>query len=177
MSLQGPAVYLLSPVSGQGVQRASKAVVFIEQQQLLLSVSVQIHHLHAVREETVAPPLGPAGAEGAVRTAHFIFERMSKITNFGNGRYVRNLVDNAISNQSLRLSREHDDVDCVPKEDLFALTEEDITEPTKSYRYIHIHTSLTYSYSCDHCRSKPLIKTYLNFNDIKSNHKHRNRQQ
>ena len=67
--------------------------------------------------------------EGAVRTAHFIFERMSKITNFGNGRYVRNLVDNAISNQSLRLSREHDDVDCVPKEDLFALTEEDITEP------------------------------------------------
>ena len=66
--------------------------------------------------------------EEAVREAHYIFDKARCIENFGNGRYVRNLVEHAIQRQSVRLSTSKKNVSDIRKKDLFVLTREDISE-------------------------------------------------
>lgn len=63
--------------------------------------------------------------EEAKTEAHYIFEKMSKIYNFGNGRYVRNLIDSAVQNQSERLYSGSRPAD-LEKDVLFLIEREDI---------------------------------------------------
>ncbi|MBR5974856.1 MAG: AAA family ATPase [Clostridiales bacterium] len=65
--------------------------------------------------------------EEAVKAASLLFDRMRLIENFGNGRYVRNLVGRAMFNQSARLLATYGSVDRVPKEELFLIKKEDIS--------------------------------------------------
>ena len=63
----------------------------------------------------------------AVKAASLLFDKMRVIENFGNGRYVRNLIDHAILNQSQRLMEEHGSSENIPEEKLFRITKEDIS--------------------------------------------------
>ncbi|MBO4688156.1 MAG: AAA family ATPase [Clostridiales bacterium] len=63
----------------------------------------------------------------AVKTASLLFDRMRLVENFGNGRYVRNLVGRALFNQSARLMATYGTVDNVPKDELFLIKKEDIS--------------------------------------------------
>lgn len=64
--------------------------------------------------------------EAAIKQAHYIFDRKRCVENLGNGRYVRNLVENSIRNQALRLMSAGKDADNIEKEDLFVLEAVDI---------------------------------------------------
>lgn len=65
--------------------------------------------------------------EDAVNEARYIFKKAVCITNFGNGRYVRNILDKAILNQASRLLSESKDKDKIKKTDLFTIKKSDIT--------------------------------------------------
>lgn len=41
--------------------------------------------------------------EDAIKEAHYIFEKVRNTDNFGNGRFVRNLLEQAMQNQAVRL--------------------------------------------------------------------------
>lgn len=43
--------------------------------------------------------------EDAVGEARYIFDKVHRLENFGNGRYARNLLDRAVQQQSVRLHR------------------------------------------------------------------------
>lgn len=47
--------------------------------------------------------------------------------NFGNGRYVRNLIDRASQNQAVRLLSDGKDAGGLKKDELFQITKEDIS--------------------------------------------------
>ena len=64
--------------------------------------------------------------EDAVKEAHYLFEKARCIDNFGNGRYVRNIIEQAVKNQSVRLLAQNDDASTIKKSELFKLTIEDI---------------------------------------------------
>lgn len=72
---------------------------------------------------------GFTATEGAVQEARYLLERARVETDFGNGRYVRNLIDRAVSNQSLRLSSGAKSIGAIRQEDLFLLEREDISTP------------------------------------------------
>ena len=63
----------------------------------------------------------------AVKEARYIFKKAICITNFGNGRYVRNILDQAILNQASRLLADGRDKEAIKKAELFTLKKEDIT--------------------------------------------------
>lgn len=63
----------------------------------------------------------------AMNEARDIFEKIKYVDNFGNGRYVRNLVEHAIQNQSVRLHVKAEDITTIAEEELFLLTKEDVT--------------------------------------------------
>ncbi|MBE5922900.1 MAG: AAA family ATPase [Lachnospiraceae bacterium] len=63
----------------------------------------------------------------ALQEAKYIFKKAGCIENFGNGRYVRNLMDQAILNQASRLMLKYNDVSDIKKTALFTLIKEDIT--------------------------------------------------
>ncbi len=65
--------------------------------------------------------------EEAIKAARHIFERVRYAEDFGNGRYVRNLMERAIKNQSVRLVEAKGDMVDVPKDELFLITKEDLT--------------------------------------------------
>ena len=65
--------------------------------------------------------------EDAVKEAKYIFKKAKCITNFGNGRYVRNVLDKAILNQASRLLSEKEDESKIKKSDLFTIKKSDIT--------------------------------------------------
>ena len=65
--------------------------------------------------------------EDTVKEAHYIFEKVRKTDNFGNGRYVRNLIDHATQNQAVRLLSARECASDIPKGELFLLTKEDIS--------------------------------------------------
>lgn len=65
--------------------------------------------------------------EAAISEAAYIFKKAKCIDNFGNGRYVRNLLDQAIMNQSSRLLPKGKTAGDIKKSDLFRLKKEDIT--------------------------------------------------
>lgn len=69
---------------------------------------------------------GLTATEGAVKEAVYIFSKVKYRDNFGNGRYVRNLIENAVKNQSVRLLSKLNDVGKIKKDALFTLEAEDI---------------------------------------------------
>lgn len=64
--------------------------------------------------------------EDAVKEAHYIFEKVRSTDNFGNGRYVRNLFEQAIKNQAVRLLELRKEAGDIQKQELFLLTKADI---------------------------------------------------
>lgn len=62
----------------------------------------------------------------ALKEANYIFEKVCHVDNFGNGRYVRNLLENALQKQSVRLLEKRGSVDKIPKKELFSLIKEDV---------------------------------------------------
>ena len=71
---------------------------------------------------------GFSATEAAVREAHSIFDRKRCVENLGNGRYVRNLVENAIKNQAFRLMSGSGNAEQIRKQDLFVLEAADISD-------------------------------------------------
>ena len=63
----------------------------------------------------------------AVKEAHYIFEKVRNTDNFGNGRYVRNLIERALQNQAVRLLSGGKEVDELRKDELFRITKDDIS--------------------------------------------------
>lgn len=61
----------------------------------------------------------------ATKEAHYIFEKVRNTDNFGNGRYVRNLIDRASQNQAVRLLSDGKDASVIKKKELFQITKED----------------------------------------------------
>lgn len=64
--------------------------------------------------------------DDAVKEAHYIFEKVCHIDNFGNGRYVRNLIEHALQRQSVRLLNSRKSADKIHKKELFSIIKEDI---------------------------------------------------
>lgn len=63
----------------------------------------------------------------AIKEAHYIFEKVRNTDNFGNGRYVRNLIDRASQNQAVRLLSGGKDASVIKKDELFRITKNDIS--------------------------------------------------
>ena len=63
----------------------------------------------------------------AIKEAEYIFEKVHNNDNFGNGRYVRNLIDHAVEQQSARLLSEKGEADKIQNEELFLITRDDIS--------------------------------------------------
>ncbi len=72
--------------------------------------------------------------EDAVREARYIFERVRNTENFGNGRYVRNLIDRALQNQAVRLMAKGKDPEKIKKGALYRITKEDICQPDEGLK-------------------------------------------
>ena len=64
--------------------------------------------------------------EEAEKEAHYIFDKVRNTDNFGNGRYVRNLFEQAIKNQAVRLLELRENVSDIRKKEMFLLTKDDI---------------------------------------------------
>ncbi|MEE1101318.1 MAG: AAA family ATPase [Agathobacter sp.] len=64
--------------------------------------------------------------EDAVKEANYIFEKVCHVDNFGNGRYVRNLIEHALQKQSVRLLTSRGSVDKIHKKELFSIIKDDI---------------------------------------------------
>lgn len=69
-----------------------------------------------------------ATTEGGIKEAHYIFEKARHQENFGNGRFVRNLIEKVVQKQSLRLLSCEDDTTSIDDDDLFLLSVEDIRQ-------------------------------------------------
>lgn len=65
--------------------------------------------------------------EEALNEAHYIFEKVRFRDNFGNGRYVRNLLERATQRQSVRLFNVKNQVSDISRNELFLITKEDIS--------------------------------------------------
>lgn len=63
----------------------------------------------------------------AIKEANYIFEKVRNTDNFGNGRYVRNLIDRALQNQAVRLLSDGKDASVIKKDELFRITKNDIS--------------------------------------------------
>ena len=72
---------------------------------------------------------GFGATEDAVKQAEYIFEKVCHLDNFGNGRYVRNLLEKSIQEQSERVLTEKKEASEIRKSDLFLLKKEDIKMP------------------------------------------------
>ena len=72
---------------------------------------------------------GFSATADAVEKARDIFEKARKKENFGNGRYVRNLIERALQNQAVRLLADGRDPKAIRKGELFKITKEDISLP------------------------------------------------
>lgn len=70
---------------------------------------------------------GFAVTEDAIREARNIFEKVRFMDNFGNGRYVRNLIERATQNQSVRLLAARENEENIQKNELFLITKDDIS--------------------------------------------------
>ena len=70
---------------------------------------------------------GFKATDEAIKAANYIFEKARRIDDFGNGRYVRNMIDRAIQNQSVRLLDSAETARDISKKDLFLITEADIS--------------------------------------------------
>lgn len=70
---------------------------------------------------------GLTATEDARNEARDIFDKARYIEDFGNGRYVRNVIENAMQNQSVRLLKSNKDLKKRKNEEIFELMKEDIT--------------------------------------------------
>jgi replication-associated recombination protein RarA len=80
---------------------------------------------------------GFSATPDAVGKAREIFEKIRKKENFGNGRFVRNLIEYAIQNQSVRLLAGGKDPKTIRKGELFRITKEDINVPDEDKQSEH----------------------------------------
>lgn len=64
--------------------------------------------------------------DDAIKEAHYIFEKVRNIDDFGNGRYVRNLMERVVRQQSVRLLSTSESASDIQKEELFQITKADI---------------------------------------------------
>lgn len=69
---------------------------------------------------------GFRATDDAIKEAGYIFEKARHTDNFGNGRYVRNLLERAVQNQGVRLLSVREKASNIPKEELFQITKTDI---------------------------------------------------
>ena len=69
---------------------------------------------------------GFCATDDAIKEAHYIFEKVRNIDDFGNGRYVRNLMERAVRQQSVRLLSTSESASDIQKEELFQITKADI---------------------------------------------------
>lgn len=67
--------------------------------------------------------------DDAVQKARCIFEKARKTENFGNGRYVRNLIERSIQNQAVRLLGNGKEAGSIQKKTLFGIIKDDISNP------------------------------------------------
>lgn len=77
--------------------------------------------------------------DDAIKEADYIFEKVRYTDNFGNGRYVRNLIERAAKNQAVRLLSVREKASNIRKDELFQITKADISvldEGTKNERAI-----------------------------------------
>lgn len=65
--------------------------------------------------------------EDAVKKARSIFEKARFMDHFGNGRYVRNLIEHAARNQSVRLLNARENAESIRGKELFLITGDDIS--------------------------------------------------
>ena len=70
---------------------------------------------------------GFSATDDAVKEAHYIFEKVRNTDNFGNGRYVRNMIDRAAQNQAVRLLSTGRKAEEINKAELFRITKNDIS--------------------------------------------------
>lgn len=64
--------------------------------------------------------------QDAAKEAHYIFDKVRGTDNFGNGRYVRNLIDRAVQNQAVRLLPAGKNAEDISKNELFLIMKDDI---------------------------------------------------
>lgn len=69
---------------------------------------------------------GFRATDAAVQAAHYIFDKIRITDNFGNGQYVRNLMERATQNQSVRLMSEGKKPEEFRQGSLFLITREDV---------------------------------------------------
>ena len=69
---------------------------------------------------------GFSTTDDAVKEAHYIFEKVRNTDNFGNGRYVRNMIDRAALNQAVRLLSTGKNAEDIGKGELFRISKDDI---------------------------------------------------
>ena len=69
---------------------------------------------------------GFTATEDVIEKAHYILDKARYIEDFGNGRYVRNLIEQAIQEQSARLMSKAKEPDNIKKKDLFCLSADDL---------------------------------------------------
>lgn len=82
---------------------------------------------------------GFSATDDAIKEAHYIFEKVRNTENFGNGRYVRNLIEHAVQKQSVRLLTARKTANDIRKGELFLITKDDISmleEGLKSERIV-----------------------------------------
>ena len=65
--------------------------------------------------------------DDAIIEAHYILEKVRLTDNFGNGRYVRNLIERAMQKQSVRLLAARGSASNIRKGELFLITRDDIS--------------------------------------------------
>lgn len=74
---------------------------------------------------------GFSATEEAIKESYYIFEKAMHQENFGNGRYVRNLLENAIQKQSVRLLKSRGETNSIKNKELFKIEKEDILSVTE----------------------------------------------
>lgn len=79
--------------------------------------------MEAILEQMVDQRKYALDTAARARCVQFLKQAVTR-ANFGNGRFVRNMLDHAIMNQALRLSDGHDQ-ECLPAEELKLLLAED----------------------------------------------------
>lgn len=75
----------------------------------------------------------------AIKEAHYIFEKVRCTDNFGNGRYARNLFEQAAQNQAVRLLALREQASDIRKTELFLLIKEDIASLNEGLAEERVH--------------------------------------
>ena len=76
---------------------------------------------------------GFTASEDAINEAYYILDKARYVDGFGNGRYVRNLIESTIKNQSVRLMKIKESGKKISKEEYFNLTAEDVASTEEGF--------------------------------------------